>query len=405
MQIRKEFAHVLFSGCYRRQGAYRLALGIGYFFCFSEPDTLMTEADFWSLMHSAPGGGTPVDMGLSKGRAEILVRGECCAPAGDTATLLQATVRFGGWRKTLDVFGDRHWMHRMGMTLPSEPIPFSAIPLDYSRAFGGAGHPSNPLGRGYTTDPGNAASNQLALPNVEEPRRWIDDPHDRPPSVALDALPSCDPARLRFAGTYDERWLATCAPDYPEDADLRLFNLAAEDQWLPDWIRGDETGVIENMHPVRRRQEFRLPGWHPRVFLEYRGAAEMEAAFAEIPMIGETLWLFPGAERGLVIYRGEAKVADDEAGDVARLFVLNESRTEAPRPFSHYRERWSTDKDFGMPTEYLELVKQADSAKAKAGEEIERFEAAWKRHEEEIRTGKPGQDNRTTTTMREPNDR
>ena len=54
--------------------------------------------------------------------------------------------------------------------------------------------------------------------------------------------------RIRFAGTYDDRWLNSAFPFLPEDFDDRYFQSAPADQQIP-FLQGGETVRCINMTP------------------------------------------------------------------------------------------------------------------------------------------------------------
>ncbi|MCY0858678.1 DUF2169 family type VI secretion system accessory protein [Cupriavidus sp. D39] len=377
VQIRKEFTHVLIPGCYQWRGLYRLAVGVGFFFAFDDPETPLQETDLWNLAHAQLGAKQPLDLGRPKGRPEILVGGACHAPEGTQVSLLHVSVQLGGLNKRLDVFGDRHWLRRGGTELPSDPKPFAEMPVALSRAFGGDGYGPNPEGKGYLNNPGEAVRVRLSLPNVEYPRRRVASPQDRPPPASMVGGVALAPDRMRWAGACDATWARDHAPAYPDDLDLRLFNLAPEDQWLDRWFSGGESVVVENMHPRHRRQDIRLPTRRPRVFVERK--ADGDGRFAEVALHAETLWLFPGEERGLLLWRGELNVSDEEADDVARLFVVDEPPGAPALPMSHYRERWRCDEHFAMPAAIRELTEKGKRALAESEQKRQRTEEEFGR--------------------------
>src|SRR5690606_29725792 len=108
-------------------------------------------------------------------------------------------------------------------------------------------------------------------------------------------IPIESPARSRYAGTYDARWMRERSPSPPVDRDLRLFQVAPQDQWLAEPFRGDESLIIDNMHPDRPRIEGRLPGVRVRCLVSF----DDEATEIEEPSMRlETLRLFPHRELG-----------------------------------------------------------------------------------------------------------
>jgi hypothetical protein len=96
-------------------------------------------------------------------------------------------VRAGGFSNELAVFGDRVWQRSMrGPLVPSSPLPFREMALDWRRAYGGAteyqGTPAthflNAAGMGLYWSESDAV--ERPLPNLEDPAKLITRWEDRP---------------------------------------------------------------------------------------------------------------------------------------------------------------------------------------------------------------------------------
>jgi uncharacterized protein YjbI with pentapeptide repeats len=298
-------------------------LVVAAFVPFTFDGHLGTEAELWTVASDAIG-STPLDLCMPKVGAELLVGGKAFAPARAPVRGLDVRVSFGSIDKRLRVIGDRVW----NGARPSDPVPFSEMPLDISRAFGGEGFPENPSGRGFV---GRLDSSEgRPLPNVEDPRSLITSPSQRPSPATFAPLDFNTPNRLARAGTYDGAWLKTQFPGLARNVDWSIFNRAPADQHLAA-IRGDESFVCENMHAQRSSLEGRLPAVVARVFLQLVGAERL----AESPARLDTVWLFPHAERGALVFRTLAQIREDDAADVARIVVAAEDVGVA-RPLAHY---------------------------------------------------------------------
>lgn len=117
-------------------------------------------------------------------------------------TEMDVRIAVGDFVRTLRVVGDRVWQKSGRGLRPSEPAPFSVMPLEYSRAFGGHAlhegelttpYPDNPGGRGYIVRADAAAG--VALPNVEEVDQRVRTWEDRPLPAGLLPLPRESPQR------------------------------------------------------------------------------------------------------------------------------------------------------------------------------------------------------------------
>jgi uncharacterized protein YjbI with pentapeptide repeats len=232
-------------------------------------------------------------------------------------------MRVGAIDKSLWVVGDRVWVGER----PSEPAPFERLPLTWRQAYGGDGFAANPHGKGAS-----AQDSVHLLPNVEDPRQLLDSPMAKAMPAGFGAYESSWPQRNERAGTYDEEWFRTTYPSLPDDVDLRMFNVAPEDQRIVGMFRGDEEIALENLHPTRPILTGRLPGLRARAFVAFK-RAPLELVEAPSPL--ETIWLVPHEDRAILIYRAVFEVSEDDASDVANLLVGAEL-AGGPRQVDHY---------------------------------------------------------------------
>lgn len=127
----------------------------------------------------------PADVHQGKPSTDIAVLASACAPENKPVRVLDVTASIGPYKKTLRVFGDRHW-HGDRITSPAE---FSTLPIRYEHAFGGSYkideqlidmEERNPLGKGFRgTRPAHEMEGQ-PLPNIEDPRHLIRHINDTP---------------------------------------------------------------------------------------------------------------------------------------------------------------------------------------------------------------------------------
>lgn len=322
------------------------------FFPLDAPDVLLGEQELWRVLGGELSMARPplgevdtsgfdtsaaiLDEGLPKPGAEVLVRGSAHPPGAPQPGCSVRVVVGAGSRKvdkTLQVSGDRKWDF-LGMSMPE---PFTTMPLGWSRAFGGAGHGPNPVGRGAAPTRGADGKSVHWLPNVEHPSHLVKYKGDRPPPASFSPIDASWPQRTSKMGTFDQRWLETQYPGLPTDMDLAAFATAPEDQRIDGFLEGGEPFLLENMHPSRPRIEGVLPHLRAVAFLRRRG----DDALVEIPMRLDTVQLFPERERGLLSFRGLVEIQEDDAHDVTHL-MLGAERTDAPRDRAHYQRVFAT---------------------------------------------------------------
>jgi len=194
-----------------------------------------------------PGFSSPIneiDFAPRKHACDVLLTGSAHAPAGYQVTRQRVSLRVGPIEKSFDVVGHRVWKAGISGITASEPKPFTQLPISYDVAFGGTDRNSedenehdvylpNPAGRGWHKHLKNAWVDGKPLPNTEEVGSPVGFPRDKYKPMSLGPLARGWPSRARFAGTYDDQWLADVFPFLPQDFDERYYQAAPEDQQLP----------------------------------------------------------------------------------------------------------------------------------------------------------------------------
>jgi hypothetical protein len=162
-------------------------------------------------------------------RADVLFTGHAHAPPGTLVQRLPVRLALaGGARWLLDK-----------TLLVQEKRGFQKMPLVYERAFGGLGHPENPLGI------------------ADEPN--IVDPRSDKIVAGFAPIGTAWPARRRLLGQTPRDALRGAVYDIPDAFDWAYFQSAPPDQQVIG-LRGDEWIVLDGLHPLRPRLRMRLPG-------------------------------------------------------------------------------------------------------------------------------------------------
>jgi uncharacterized protein YjbI with pentapeptide repeats len=307
-----------------------LVVSVLIFFPFEAPRRLLPEVSLWKFAAAELGKDAALDLCMPKLSGEVLVNGYAF-PIDGPKPACSIRVRIGSVDKELYVVGDRRWE----LNGSSDPAPFERMAVTWENAFGGEDYPPNPRGKGslpLKTERGKVHP----LPNIEDPKRIIGSPSDKPLPAGFGAYEETWPQRFKKIGTYDKAWLDKRFPGFAEDMDYTYFNVAPEDQWIEGYFKGDEAFTIDQMHPSIRRIEGRLPGVIARCFVTMRREGESgEDELTELPMRLDTVRLFPHAQRGVLIYRAVTRVEEDDAADVRDLLIACDPM-DAPRPKSHY---------------------------------------------------------------------
>ena len=312
-----------------------LAITPMVYFAFDPPGTILSEVAMWKFVPGELGGDTPLDLAMPKPNGEVLVTGRACARGGVAQPAVSVRVQLGAVDKTLRVVGNRYWRPDSGAVSNIEP--FTTMPITWVNAYGGPSYPNNPVGKGAAPVKHPSGGEIQYLPNVEDPRRPVRSPDDRPPMPAgFSGYDFAWPQRMSKAGTYDQAWLETLFPGFARDVDWTMFNAAPDDQQIAGSFQGDETFTLENLHPERPLITSRLPGVRARAFVTQREPDGREV-FREVLTKLETVHLFPHAERGVLLFRGVIPVTEDDGTDIIHL-VLGCERLGEPRSVEHYQQ-------------------------------------------------------------------
>lgn len=215
-----------------------------------------------------PGFSAPVyetDFAPRKPRCDILLLGSANAPQGRPARRVEVGLRVGKWSKAFAVVGQRRWDCGLGSPSASDPEPFVRQPISYDVAFGGtdsrhqdplehAAYMLNPVGKGFHKHTKSEWIDGAPLPASEELGRAVSDPRGDYRPMAFGPVGRGWSPRYRFAGTYDDRWLADHFPFLPPDFDDQYFQAAPLDQQMPleSFGHGQVEVLLVNLTPEGR---------------------------------------------------------------------------------------------------------------------------------------------------------
>lgn len=239
---------------------------------FSQNQAPLFETDAYA---GEPGYSAPIsenDYPPLKPKCDvILLNAVAHAPENKSVIWINAGIQIGGWSKYIKVVGNRHWQQAWNKAYsPTEPEPFSQMPISYENAYGGeAVHPDardsenthaylpNPIGRGYLMYKDKRHITDSPLPNTEEINQPIDSPLKQYKPMAFGPVGRNWLPRSGWGGTYDEYWKQHKKPFLPDDFDERYYQYAPEDQWI-DYPQGGEEITLTHLTP-EKSISFTLP--------------------------------------------------------------------------------------------------------------------------------------------------
>jgi hypothetical protein len=273
----------------------------------AEKQVTLVDADVFS---GEPGVSAPLyesDYAPRKPRCDVLLNGSAYAPGGKPADRVTVSLRVGSWQKSFDVVGDRVWNRGVLLVTPTDPKPFTVMPISYDNAFGGVDrsqedpskhrwYPANHAGVGYHEYLEAEFIDGRPLPNTEETGKKVTDPQGKYRPMAFGPIARAWPPRPKYAGTYDQKWLDDVSPFLPADFDERYYQSAPDEQQIP-CLLGGETVELINLTP-EGKTTFKLPNREiPAVFLPRGRHREEKHA------VIDTVIVEPDEKRFMVCWR------------------------------------------------------------------------------------------------------
>lgn len=277
------------------------------------------------------------DLVAYKPMTDVVVLAKAYAPGKRPVKQLDVGVQVGSARKIARVFGNRKaFITGTGIGF-TEPEPFTEMPIDYSRAYGGKDEKSdegamysylkNGVGRGFIVKDTPTAIQDLLLPNIEDsqklltPQNLVVGSFDRwklyPDPAGFGYVNKNFHPRFTLAGLPPEHWAQAEAdrqqslkkapevgtkpsatpPPVPPMLNPQFFNGASKGLALP-YLKGDETIKLANLDPFEPQFAFALPGVRPMAWLNVGQGPE------EMPMALHTVVVDKEKNRLTMVWRG-----------------------------------------------------------------------------------------------------
>ncbi len=250
-----------------------------------EPQLLREQAPLvmTDVFTGEPGFSAPLyenDFALHKPKCDVLLNGSAYAPDGKPVERVKVALRVGPLQKSFDVVGKRVWTGGplLGWSA-SRPEPFTVMPISYNTAFGGIDktHPNqhhwflaNHAGIGYYHRGSGGEIGGKPLPNSEESGSRVAKPDGNYQPMSFGSVGRAWKPRVKYAGTYDKKWLENVFPLLPSDFRDEYYQAAPADQWT-DYPQGGDEVELLNLTP-QGRTTFQLPAMPaPLEFLRHNG--------------------------------------------------------------------------------------------------------------------------------------
>lgn len=347
MKVFKPGSLGVLTRCYEHERRFHMGFSVLAFVPLGHDELgpiLLGEIPMWKFTAKALAGGV-LDAAIPKARAEFLVAGRGYAPDGKPQPSFPVRAQVGAVKRHAEVHGDRIW----NGPSPSRARPIVDMPLDWAHAFGGPEFARNPLGKGHARVKDGDVE-YWPLPNIEDPGQRVSSSRDRPEPLCFGPVDISWPQRSSLAGTYDGEWLENLFPGFARDIDWGIHNIAQREQQRTHPWAGGEPYRFENMHPTRV-VEGALPCIRTRVFISRshtfgqrrpsfntnREAAKRPPTnLEEVQLALQTLWFFPDAERAVLIWHGQTRVAEEDGADIVHLLVAGE-HNDRPKSDEHYK--------------------------------------------------------------------
>ena len=273
----------------------------------AETQIPLTEADEFV---GEPGLSAPLyetDYAHRKPFCDVLLNGSAYAPGGRPAERVTVCMQVGSMMKSFNVVGNRVWENVLLSNSPSSPKPFIQMPIHYGCAYGGVDvdeddpekvktYVENPIGVGYYPFSKGKSLEGKPLPNTEEIKYPAEKRKGKYNPMAFSPIGRNFAERIPYAGTYDDNWLDTQAPFWPDDFDYRYFQAAPADQQIP-YPQGGEKVLLNNLSP-QGLVTFQLPKLSmPVLFISHQSGDQQQDA------VIDTLLIEPDQNRFMLTWR------------------------------------------------------------------------------------------------------
>lgn len=191
--------------------------------------------------------------------------------AAEPAERLLGAVQVDGQYAELRGRGARHWVHDKRWRL-TRPEPIAALDIDWTLASGGrivgdpdgGADPRNPIGTGVIHPDFTPKTVEVPAPQIDSQGAPLS------PDPFADVIPQgfgpVAPwwqARQRFAGTYDDDWLANTHPRLPRDFDYRHYQVAAPALVLDHFLAPGSVVQTRGLRPGGDAFGFDIPDIAP----------------------------------------------------------------------------------------------------------------------------------------------
>lgn len=304
-----------------------MSYGLTVGFDLLQSQVLVAEAEVWQSIPKELAHIGTLDMGAAKGQGEWLLAGSTFAPLGQALKSWHAQVTLAQHNKVIQVHGSRAWD---GYGL-STAQPCGEVEMAWSASFGGPDFAENTKGCGR-----KLANGTVVVPSIEMPgSAW------RNPNQAI--VPACTlplevlhPARQRYGGSYGVDYLEKFFPGMPPDFDRRYFNLAPTDQRIETYWKGDEAYELRHWHAEHPLIAGTLPQLRAALWL---GLGDQ--ALQRVDTQLSTVWFFPNACMGVLVFHGLHPVQSMDGHDVKRVLAGLEHLNAVPGTQEHYESLWN----------------------------------------------------------------
>ena len=292
-----------------------------------------TEIDVWKAAAPLAASQIPIDEFFPKIHREFLIYGSYFPRGHEGLGSGYVSAAVGSTEKRLNVFGERVWKKHAGVyTTFSDPQRLDSLPLTWENAYGGEDYRENSVGIGHRL---NSDGETWPLPRVEDATDMVGSPDNSVRPGTFLPLPVTHPTRTALTGSFKDDYVEKFFPGYPGDFDPLYFNRTHSDQWVKDDFTETCEFRLQNMHPKIAELSGSIPDFSVRSFLKPNGGTNTD--FSEVEMKPDTVWFFPDAELGVLIFHGSLKTDNHDWDYLESITVGYERKSQAKKSLTHYR--------------------------------------------------------------------
>lgn len=300
----------------------------------SKTNHFVTESEIWQTWKDSPVSMPYLDIPVIKQFAEFVLIGN--ADIGSQVKSLDVEIKVGNILRQWRVFGSGEYL---------KSNSFRKMSMDHTNTWGGDGNIDNPLGTGYKIG--------SIPPSVIE--RHGDKLYERYPLTSPSPIPLDFRERKKYIDEVakimsSKKYLETSYPGYPDELDLRHFQISAPSQWSKEHIWDFDTNFsLIGFGGNKKSISGKFANVTSRLFVWEKKDIKIK----EIPLLFQTIWFVPDHNLAFMVFTGSIKLEKHILEEPFESLMLALDSVTNPKPLDYFLSIYNKRVNSKTSLEYL----------------------------------------------------